>query len=61
MMVGAILSWGIAWPLINNRAGDWYPANLPNPANNFQGAFAYHVRLPYTAITLLPRFLVSVR
>lgn len=43
MMVGAILSWGIAWPLIANRAGDWYPADLPNPGNNFQGAFAYHV------------------
>lgn len=45
MMVGAILSWGIAWPLLNNRAGSWYPADLPNPANNFQGPFAYHVRL----------------
>ena len=44
MMVGAIVSWGIAWPLINNRAGSWYPADLPNPQNNFQGAFAYHVR-----------------
>jgi OPT family oligopeptide transporter len=43
MMVGAILSWGIAWPLLRNRAGDWYPADLPNPANNFQGEFAYHV------------------
>lgn len=43
MMVGAIISWGIAWPLLRNRAGDWYPANLANPANNFQGEFAYHV------------------
>ena len=42
-MVGAIISWGIAWPLLRNRAGDWYPANLANPANNFQGEFAYHV------------------
>jgi hypothetical protein len=45
-MVGAILSWGIAWPLLRNRAGDWYPADLPNPANNFQGEFAYHVSAP---------------
>lgn len=47
MMVGAILSWGIAWPLLKNRAGSWYPADLPNPANNFQGEFAYHVSLGF--------------
>ncbi|RVW85533.1 putative metal-nicotianamine transporter YSL7 [Vitis vinifera] len=25
----SILSWGIMWPLIETRKGDWYPADLP--------------------------------
>ncbi|TVU46840.1 hypothetical protein EJB05_06411, partial [Eragrostis curvula] len=28
-LFGAILSWGILWPLISRRKGDWYPANVP--------------------------------
>ncbi|KAJ8753431.1 hypothetical protein K2173_019830 [Erythroxylum novogranatense] len=28
LLVGAILSWGIMWPLIDNQKGHWYPANL---------------------------------
>ncbi len=28
IMIGAVLSWGIAWPLIANREGDWYEAGL---------------------------------
>ncbi|KAG6625121.1 probable metal-nicotianamine transporter YSL5 isoform X1 [Carya illinoinensis] len=28
VLVGGILSWGLMWPLIENRKGDWYPANL---------------------------------
>ena len=58
MMVGAILSWGIAWPLINNRAGSWYPADLPSPTNNFQGAFAYHVRPSSSSNPLHPAHLL---
>ncbi|KAD4586454.1 hypothetical protein E3N88_24055 [Mikania micrantha] len=30
LLVGAILSWGIMWPLINEKKGDWYPADLPS-------------------------------
>ncbi|KAG2652728.1 hypothetical protein PVAP13_1NG375100 [Panicum virgatum] len=26
---GAILSWGILWPLISKQKGNWYPANVP--------------------------------
>ena len=37
MMIGAVLSWGMAWPLIHNRAGSWYPAGLPS--HSFRGAF----------------------
>uniref|UniRef100_A0A803QJI7 Metal-nicotianamine transporter YSL7 n=1 Tax=Cannabis sativa TaxID=3483 RepID=A0A803QJI7_CANSA len=28
VLIGGILSWGLMWPLINNRKGDWYSADL---------------------------------
>ncbi|XP_062222603.1 metal-nicotianamine transporter YSL2-like isoform X2 [Phragmites australis] len=28
-LFGAILSWGILWPLIIKQKGNWYPANIP--------------------------------
>lgn len=28
-LLGAILSWGIMWPLISKQKGIWYPANIP--------------------------------
>ncbi|XP_024317716.1 metal-nicotianamine transporter YSL2 isoform X2 [Brachypodium distachyon] len=28
-LFGAILSWGIMWPLISKQKGIWYPANVP--------------------------------
>ncbi|XP_057492576.1 probable metal-nicotianamine transporter YSL7 [Actinidia eriantha] len=28
LLVGAILSWGIMWPLISEQRGHWYPAEL---------------------------------
>ncbi|KAK7387330.1 hypothetical protein VNO78_28051 [Psophocarpus tetragonolobus] len=28
LLVGGIISWGIMWPLINARKGDWYSAEL---------------------------------
>ena len=46
-MIGAVLSWGIAWPLLANREGDWYPAGLAS--HSFRGLFACELAL------LLPR------
>ncbi|PIN11655.1 hypothetical protein CDL12_15734 [Handroanthus impetiginosus] len=38
LLVGGILSWGIMWPLIENRKGDWYPADLaPTSLQGLQG------------------------
>ncbi|PON47722.1 Oligopeptide transporter [Parasponia andersonii] len=38
ILIGGILSWGIMWPLINNRKGDWYPADLdPHSMHGLQG------------------------
>ncbi|XP_059667285.1 metal-nicotianamine transporter YSL3-like [Cornus florida] len=29
LLLGAVLSWGIMWPLIGDRKGDWFPKALP--------------------------------
>ncbi|XP_059662156.1 metal-nicotianamine transporter YSL3-like isoform X2 [Cornus florida] len=29
LLLGAVLSWGMMWPLISNLKGDWFPANIP--------------------------------
>ncbi|CAN6273680.1 unnamed protein product [Urochloa humidicola] len=29
-LFGAILSWGILWPLISKQKGNWYPTNVPD-------------------------------
>ncbi|GMH09584.1 hypothetical protein Nepgr_011425 [Nepenthes gracilis] len=29
LLFGAVLSWGMMWPLIDNLKGDWFPRNLP--------------------------------
>ncbi|KAL4570600.1 hypothetical protein LXL04_026258 [Taraxacum kok-saghyz] len=29
LLLGAIVSWGIMWPLIARNKGDWYPTGLP--------------------------------
>ncbi|XAR73636.1 hypothetical protein NMG60_11007674 [Bertholletia excelsa] len=38
LLVGGILSWGIMWPLIQDRRGHWYSAELPpSSLNGLQG------------------------
>lgn len=38
LLVGAILSWGVMWPLINEKKGDWYPADIPSSSlHSLQG------------------------
>lgn len=41
LLVGAILSWGIMWPLIDTRKGSWYPADLSS--SNLNGLQGYKV------------------
>ncbi|KAL0441198.1 UNVERIFIED_CONTAM: putative metal-nicotianamine transporter YSL5 [Sesamum radiatum] len=41
VLVGGILSWGIMWPLIENRKGDWFSADLPS--TSFRGLQGYKV------------------
>ncbi|KAF9624028.1 hypothetical protein IFM89_007726 [Coptis chinensis] len=38
LLVGAILSWGIMWPLIDKKKGDWYSASYsPSSLHGLQG------------------------
>ncbi|XP_078448529.1 putative metal-nicotianamine transporter YSL12 [Wolffia australiana] len=38
VLLGGILSWGIMWPLIEDRKGDWYPADVsPSSLHGIQG------------------------
>nr|CAD1836600.1 unnamed protein product [Ananas comosus var. bracteatus] len=48
VLLGAIISWGILWPFITARAGDWYPDNLGS--NDFRGLYGYKV---FIAISLI--------
>ncbi|XP_024994304.1 probable metal-nicotianamine transporter YSL7 [Cynara cardunculus var. scolymus] len=48
LLLGAILSWGIMWPLIEKKEGDWYKAGLK--PNNFHGIQGYRV---FTAIAMI--------
>eukprot|EP00884_Botryococcus_braunii_P021600 jgi/Botrbrau1/8123/Bobra.0308s0016.1 len=43
MMAGAIVSWGIMWPLINTQGGKWFPEGLSE--RDFRGLFGYKVFL----------------
>ncbi|KAI5068128.1 hypothetical protein GOP47_0016473 [Adiantum capillus-veneris] len=48
LLFGGIVSWGILWPVINRRAGDWYPASATG--SNLQGVYGYKV---FIAIALI--------
>ncbi|KAL2499116.1 putative metal-nicotianamine transporter YSL7 [Abeliophyllum distichum] len=41
LLVGAILSWGIMWPLIEDRKGDWYSAEYKS--SSLHGLQGYRV------------------
>ncbi|URD81396.1 OPT oligopeptide transporter protein [Musa troglodytarum] len=48
LLLGAILSWGIMWPLISNQKGHWYPADTP--PDSLHGLQGYRV---FTAAALI--------
>jgi hypothetical protein len=44
LLVGAILSWGVMWPLIAAKKGSWYPAELsPSSLHGLQGYKVAHL------------------
>ena len=38
------MSWGIMWPLLTDKEGDWYPAGLSD--GDFRGLFGYKAGFP---------------
>lgn len=53
VLFGAVISWGLLWPLIQNQAGNWYAKGLDS--YSFAGINGYRVSdltfvLPSTAI-----------
>ncbi|KAL5999736.1 hypothetical protein ACLOJK_038021 [Asimina triloba] len=48
LLVGSILSWGIMWPLIATRKGDWYPASVSS--SSLYGLQGYRV---FTALAMI--------
>jgi uncharacterized oligopeptide transporter (OPT) family protein len=45
VLLGAILSWGIMWPLIAKKKGVWFSADLPD--TSLHGMQGYRVRKYY--------------
>ncbi|XP_068639258.1 probable metal-nicotianamine transporter YSL7 [Aristolochia californica] len=41
LLVGAVLSWGLMWPLIEKKRGDWYSADLK--ASSLHGLQGYKI------------------
>lgn len=42
VLLGGVISWGIMWPLIEQKKGDWYPADLK--PSSLRGIVGYRVR-----------------
>ncbi|RLM60848.1 putative metal-nicotianamine transporter YSL17 [Panicum miliaceum] len=68
MLAGSILSWGILWPCIETKEGQWYPKNLE--ANSLSGITGYKVFIGvsmiladslFTFLTALVRTLYLLR
>uniref|UniRef100_A0ACD5UVN0 Uncharacterized protein n=1 Tax=Avena sativa TaxID=4498 RepID=A0ACD5UVN0_AVESA len=41
MLAGSLISWGLVWPYIETKAGDWYPKSLDD--DNISGINGYRV------------------
>ncbi|KAI5066981.1 hypothetical protein GOP47_0017509 [Adiantum capillus-veneris] len=42
LLLGGILSWGLMWPLLEKKAGDWYPADAVE-GSKLEGLYGYKV------------------
>ncbi|KAK3144203.1 hypothetical protein QOZ80_4AG0310020 [Eleusine coracana subsp. coracana] len=48
LLLGGVLSWGLMWPLISKKKGDWYPDSLPE--SSLHGLQAYKVFITIAVI-----------
>ncbi|KAL6319913.1 hypothetical protein AAG906_036987 [Vitis piasezkii] len=58
LLVGGILSWGLMWPLIETRKGDWYPADLPS--SNIRGLQGY-IAIAAISMATLPHIFPQLK
>ena len=42
LLAGGVLSYGVMWPLIGDRKGDWFPSSLPQ--SSMKSLNGYKVR-----------------
>ena len=43
LLLGAVVSWGIMWPLISELRGEWYSSSLPESSmSGLQGYKVHH-------------------
>lgn len=43
MMFGAVISWGLMWPILDGKKGDWYPATLGQGTTDVSGLSGYQI------------------
>ncbi|XP_040257102.1 probable metal-nicotianamine transporter YSL10 [Aegilops tauschii subsp. strangulata] len=48
VLLGGIISWGIMWPVIEHKKGDWYPADLK--PSSLRGIVGYRVFISISLI-----------
>lgn len=48
VLLGAVVAWGLMWPLISNHEGDWYPTGLKE--TDFRGLYSYKVFIAIAVI-----------
>jgi OPT oligopeptide transporter protein len=48
VLLGGILSWGVMWPLIDKKKGDWYPDSVPSGSlHGLQGYKVHNLKIYY--------------
>ncbi|XAR55185.1 hypothetical protein NMG60_11030608 [Bertholletia excelsa] len=47
-LLGAVLSWGIMWPLISKQKGNWFPGNIPE--SSMRSLNGYKVFIPISLL-----------
>jgi hypothetical protein len=57
-MLGAVISWGILWPVILSKKGDWYPANTDS--SSMQGLYGYKIFITLSIFTCKLRSMMRI-
>lgn len=47
LLIGAVLSYGIMWPLISGLKGEWYPANVSTSSMKSLNGYKVRIRSPF--------------